>query len=106
MDIVTLLISLVSGAVGGNIAGAAMKEKSLGGLGNTIAGLIGGGAGGWIMGAMGLLGKMAPAAAGAAAGAASGGMDIGSLIANVAGSGIGGAILSLIVSYFKGQGSK
>ena len=102
MDMVSLLISLVSGAVGGNIAGAAMKEKSLGGLGNTIAGLIGGGAGGWIMGAMGLLGKMAPAAAGAA----SGGMDIGSLIANVAGSGIGGAILSLIVSYFKGQGSK
>jgi hypothetical protein len=28
------------------------------------------------------------------------------IIANVAGSGIGGAILSLIVSYFKGQGSK
>jgi uncharacterized membrane protein YeaQ/YmgE (transglycosylase-associated protein family) len=104
MDIVSLLVSLVSGAVGGNIAGAAMKEKSLGGLGNTIAGLIGGGAGGWCLGAMGLLGKMAPAAAGAAA--ASGGMDIGSIIANVAGSGIGGAVLSLIVSYFKGQGNK
>jgi hypothetical protein len=102
MDMVSLLVSLVSGAVGGNIVGAAMKDKSLGGLGNTIAGLIGGGAGGWIMGAMGLLGKMAPAAAGAA----SGGMDIGAIIANVAGSGIGGAILAWIVSYFKGQGAK
>jgi hypothetical protein len=33
-------------------------------------------------------------------------MDIGSIIANVAGSGIGGAILTWIVSYFKGQGAK
>ena len=45
MDMVSLLISLVSGAVGGNIVGAAMKDRSLGGVGNTIAGLIGGGAG-------------------------------------------------------------
>ena len=40
MDIVNLLISLISGVVGGNIAGAAMKDKSLGGLGNSIAGLV------------------------------------------------------------------
>jgi hypothetical protein len=105
MDMVSLLISLVSGAVGGNIVGAAMKERSLGGLGNTIAGVIGGGAGGWILTSMGLLGKVAPAAAGGAAGAA-GGMDIGAIIADVAGSGIGGAVLTLIVSLFKGQGSK
>lgn len=37
MDIVGLLISVISGAVGGNIAGAAMQDKSLGTLGNSIA---------------------------------------------------------------------
>ena len=38
MDIINLLISLVSGAIGGNVAGAAMKEKSLGVVGNSIGG--------------------------------------------------------------------
>ena len=55
MDIVSLIISLISGAVGGNIAGAAMKEKSLGVLGNSIAGIVGGGIGCWILSAMGVL---------------------------------------------------
>jgi hypothetical protein len=30
MDLISLLISLVSGAVGGNVAGAAMADKNLG----------------------------------------------------------------------------
>jgi len=42
MDLVALLISVISGAVGGNIAGAAMQNKSLGTLGNSIAGVLGG----------------------------------------------------------------
>jgi hypothetical protein len=33
MDITSLIIEAVSGAVGGNVAGAAMKEKSLGAIG-------------------------------------------------------------------------
>jgi hypothetical protein len=33
MDIISLIIQVISGAVGGNIAGAAMKENSLGTLG-------------------------------------------------------------------------
>ena len=103
MDIVNLLISLISGVVGGNIAGAAMKDKSLGALGNSIAGLVGGGVGGWLLSAMGILGKAAPAMAGVAA---AGGIDIGALIGNVAGSGIGGAIVMLIVGLFKGTQSK
>ena len=45
---------------------------------------------------MGALGKMG----------AAGGMDIGSLIANIAGSGVGGAILMLIVGLIKGGTSK
>ena len=49
MDIITLLIQLVSGALGGNIAGSALKNMSLGTLGNTIAGIVGGGVGGQIL---------------------------------------------------------
>lgn len=49
MDLVGLLISVISGAVGGNIAGAAMQDKSLGTLGNSIAGVLGGGAGGAVL---------------------------------------------------------
>ena len=49
MDITSLLVELVSGAVGGNVAGAAMKEKSLGAIGNSLAGIVGGGIGGTIL---------------------------------------------------------
>lgn len=51
--IIGLIIQLISGAVGGNIAGAAMKQYNLGTIGNSIAGLIGGGVGAQIIGALG-----------------------------------------------------
>ena len=38
MNFVSLIISLVSGAIGGNVAGAAMKDKSLGVPGNSLSG--------------------------------------------------------------------
>ena len=34
--IIGLIISLISGAVGGNIAGGVLKEQSLGPIGNTM----------------------------------------------------------------------
>ena len=37
MDFLNLIISLISGAVGGNIAGAALKDRSLGTVGNSIS---------------------------------------------------------------------
>jgi uncharacterized membrane protein YeaQ/YmgE (transglycosylase-associated protein family) len=40
-----LIIQLIAGGVRGNIAGAALKQYDLGTLGNTIAGVIGGGVG-------------------------------------------------------------
>ena len=49
MDMTSLIIEAVSGAVGGNVAGAAMKENSLGTAGNSIAGILGGGLGGTIL---------------------------------------------------------
>ena len=72
--IIGVIISLISGAVGGNIAGGVLKEQSLGTLGNSIAGIIGGGLGGQILRALGVFGGTAVAGAGAQAG----GFDIGS----------------------------
>jgi hypothetical protein len=43
MNIISLIIEAISGAIGGNVAGAAMKENSLGTVGNSIAGIVGGG---------------------------------------------------------------
>ena len=41
--IIGLIIQLVAGGAGGNIAGAALKQYDLGTVGNTIAGIVGGG---------------------------------------------------------------
>ena len=82
-----LVIQLISGAVGGNIAGAAMKEHSLGTLGNSIAGIVGGGIGGQLLAAV--------------VGASAGGLDIGTIVSNIAGGGVGGAILMVVVSMIK-----
>lgn len=107
MDIGTLLVSLISGAVGGNVAGAALPDKSLGALGNSLSGLVGGGIGGQLLQALGLIATQAAGAAQGAAGtAAAGGLDIGSLLANIGGSGVSGAILMIVVSLIKNAVSK
>jgi len=64
MDIVGLIIQLICGAAGGNIAGALLNKYNLGTLGNSIVGILGGGLGGQLLGMLG--------AGGAAAG---GGLD-------------------------------
>lgn len=46
MDLTSVLLQLISGAVGGNVAGLANKAKSLGPMINTILGAIGGVGGG------------------------------------------------------------
>lgn len=97
MDIVNLLISLVSGAVGGNVSGAAASDKSLGTLGNSVAGLVGGGLGGYILQALGLLANATPEGAG---------LDISSILANVGASGVGGAALTYIVGLIKNYSQK
>ncbi|HYB43466.1 MAG TPA: hypothetical protein VEL75_16925, partial [Candidatus Methylomirabilis sp.] len=71
MDLVSLLISLISGGVGGNVAGAAMQDKSLGVVGNSIAGIVGGGLGGAILRAVGLFAQ------------SGGNLDLGSIIGNI-----------------------
>ena len=84
MDVVTLLVQLISGAVGGNIAGSLLKKLSLGPVGNSIVGVLGGGLGGVLLNALGV-------------GAGAGGVDAGSVIGSIAGGGIGGGVLLAIV---------
>ena len=90
-----LIISLISGALGGNIAGAVLKNFSLGPLLNAVIGIIGGGLGGQLLGVGGPM-----------MGAEGAGLDIGALIGNIAGSGVGGGILMVIVGIIKSMISK
>lgn len=99
MDIINLLISLVSGAIGGNVAGAAMPDKSLGALGNSLSGILGGGIGGYILQVLGVLASTAQAGGNT-------GLDIGSILANVGSSGVGGAILMVIIGLIKNAAEK
>jgi uncharacterized membrane protein YeaQ/YmgE (transglycosylase-associated protein family) len=89
MNIINLIISLVSGAVGGNAAGAVMKDKGLGPVGNSVAGILGGGIGGAILQALGVTGP-------------DGSIDLQTILANIASGGVGGGLLMAIVSAIKG----
>ena len=85
-----LIIQLLSGAVGGNIAGNLLKKYDLGTLGNSIVGILGGGLGGQLLGML----------TGGGAGAA-GGMDLGSIISSIAGGGVGGGILMAVIGMIR-----
>ena len=86
MDIVNILISLVVGGVGGNIAGALLKNFSLGTIMNTV---VGGGVGGSILSSLTGIDTSAVAAGG--------GLDMGGLLGAVGGAAIGGGGLLAIV---------
>jgi len=90
-NLVALIIQLVSGAVGGNIAGSALKQYDLGTVGNSIAGVIGGGIGGQVL-------TMILGGGGAAA---TGNLDIASIVTQIAGGGVGGGILMLIIGIIR-----
>lgn len=87
------LIPLISGAVGGNVAGGLIGKLNQGTLINSISGIVGGGLGGTVMNMMGM-----------ASGA--GEMDIVSIISQVASGGIGGGVVLAIVGAVKGMMSK
>ncbi len=85
MEYVPLLIQLISGALGGNVAGGLLKNLSLGTLGNSIAGIVGGGIGGQILEQV-----FHTAVAGGA-------LDPVAIITQVLGGGVGGGVLLAIV---------
>lgn len=93
-NLLPLIIQLLSGGVGGNIAGSLMKKSSLGTLGNSIAGILGGGIGGQLLNLLGV------------AAAGGGGLDIGTIIGSIAGGGVGGGVLMAIIGLIKNAVSK
>ncbi|MBS0270116.1 MAG: hypothetical protein JSS54_14225 [Proteobacteria bacterium] len=83
MDYALLILQLISGALGGNVAGALLKNQSLGTFGNAIAGIVGGGIGGQ------LLELMFRTTAGS--------LDQASIITQILGCGFSGGLLVAIV---------
>ena len=81
-SLLPIIIQLVSGAAGGNIAGALMKNLSLGTAGNSIAGIVGGGIGGQLLSMVG-----------------AGGMD--GIVGSLASGGVGGAVVMAVVGVIK-----
>ena len=77
--VINLIIQIIAGALGGNAAGATMKNIDLGTLGNTIAGAVGGAGGGTLLTA--LLPMLQSAA---------GNVDIGTVVGQAVGGGVTG----------------
>lgn len=88
-----LIIQLISGAVGGNLAGKAMPKFDLGILWNSVAGVVGGGLGAQIIGAIvpGLL---------------SGGLNVSGIVSSIAAGGVSGAVLLALVGVVRGMMNK
>jgi len=96
VDITKLIIQLISGAVGGNVAGAALKKFSLGPVGNSIVGILGGGIGGQLLAWFGMGGAWTPVSS-------ADGFNFGEILASVAGGGVGGAVLLAAVGAIRKQ---
>lgn len=87
MDIVQILIQLVSGAAGGNATGKAAPKISLGNIGNTITGLLGGAGLSQLLPLLGIGGGDAG--------------SIGNILTSIIGGGVGGGVLTAIVGFIK-----
>ncbi len=82
-----LIIQLITGAIGGNVAGRLLKNLSLGTLGNSILGILGGGLGGYLLGMLGI--------------SSGGGMDLTGILGSIGAGGVGGGVLMAIVGFIK-----
>lgn len=90
MDIVTLIIQAVSGAVGANITGKLAKKIDLGIIWNSVSGIIGGGLGGQILNMLGV-----------ATISGGGSPDLASILSNIGSGAVGGGVLMAIVGIIK-----
>jgi hypothetical protein len=95
MDLTAIITQLVGGAIGGLGGGKIIKDSDLGPIVNLIVGAIGGLGGGTLLGSlMGGATATAPAAAS---------MDIGAIVAQLVGGGVGGAILQIVIGLIKNK---
>jgi hypothetical protein len=90
-QLLPLIIQLVGGAAGGNVAGALVKNANLTAVLRTILGVVGGVGGTQLASVLGLLQNVLGDAAG------TGGMVAG----NAGVSAVGGAVLTLVVGLIK-----
>ncbi|HOT98085.1 MAG TPA: hypothetical protein PLG50_11365 [bacterium] len=84
-----LIIQLLSGALGGNLAGSVFKKLSLGTVINSIVGILGGGLGGQILNSLGASGGTASS------------LDLAGIIYNILGGGVGGGVVMAIIGLIK-----
>lgn len=85
MDLTSLIIWILLGAIAGWIAGLIMKGKGLGTVGNIVVGIVGSFLGGWLAGQLGI------------ASAQTGGLNIASILTATAGA----CVLLLIIGIVK-----
>ena len=96
MDAAGLVIQLVSGAVGGNVAGALLKKFSVGAFGNSVVGFLGADIVRLLLKMLGVGG----------AGMGEGAMDVGSILSRVAVGGLSGGVVVAISSVVRKMVSK
>lgn len=90
MEILPLITVLVSGAIGGNLAGSFMPRVSMGRVVNSMAGVVGGGLGGYLFDQIGMSGTGVPG---------SGAMDIMNILKTFAAGSLSGGTIMLIIGY-------
>jgi hypothetical protein len=93
MNLTALIIQLISGAVGGNAAGAVSKNTSLGPIGDSIVGALGGGVGGQILSSVFGMGGAAAAS----------GLDIGTIVSGFVTGGVSGGLTALVLGFLKSK---
>ena len=88
MDILTLITHLAGGVIGGNIAGGLLKKISLGKVGNSVIGIIGGLLGGHFLSNLNI-------------DAENGGTDFASILSMLGDGAIGGGVLMIVAGLVK-----
>jgi hypothetical protein len=102
--VIAILVQLIGGGAGGNIIGQLAKKLSLGTAGNSAVGAIGGIAGTWLAGMVPGLDGLVGAAAGAATTAGS--LDVGALAGQGVTGLVAGGVLTAIVGAIKSAMAK
>lgn len=87
------ILKLAGGAVGGNLIGGVLKKLSLGALGNTIVGMLGGGIGAELLKHFGVIAQKA--------GEAGGSFDLTEILTQVGAGGAGGGVLMTVIGVLK-----
>jgi hypothetical protein len=83
-----LIVQVIAGALGGTGAGAVLKDLSMGKGGDAITGAIGGGVVGQILNSVLGGGEVA-------------GMDVASVVKDIVGGGVGGAVVMALIGFLR-----